>query len=288
MSVYVIGDLQGCAAAFDALLARIAFDPARDRVWVVGDLVNRGPDSLGVLRRIIAMGDTATVVLGNHDLHLLAVAAGTRRRGRGDTLDDVLDAPDAADLLDWLRYRPLAWRESVGDVGGFAVDTLMVHAGVMPGWSADDTMRLAAELEAALRAGDWRATLGTLFGNTPDQWLETLTGPARLRAVVNGLTRLRFCSDDDRMDFASKDAPAAAGEHFPAPPSGFRPWFDIPARRSRATRVVFGHWSTLGLVLRDDVMALDTGCVWGGALTAVRLADRATFQVACPPSASPG
>lgn len=285
MSTYAIGDPQGCAAALDALLERVAFDPAHDRLWVVGDLVNRGPDSAGVLRRIIALGDAATVVLGNHDLHLLAVHAGVRRAGKGDTLDDVLQAPDAVALIDWLRHRPLAHRETLVAGGG---DTLMVHAGVLPGWSVDDTMRLAAELEAALRADDWRATLATLFGNEPARWSARLTGADRLRGIVNGLTRLRFCSDDDRIDFASKDAPASAGVHFPAPPDGFRAWFDIAGRRSRGTLVVFGHWSTLGLLLRDDVVALDTGCVWGGALTAVRLEDRAVFQAPCAPSSRPG
>lgn len=289
MSTYAIGDPQGCAAAFDALLERVDFDAARDRVWVVGDLVNRGPDSLGVLRRIIALGDAASVVLGNHDLHLLAVAAGVRRPGRGDTLDAVLDAPDAATLLDWLRHRPLAHRETIAVTAPShaRVDTLMVHAGVLPGWSADDTMRLAGEFEAALRADDWRDTLATLFGNRPHRWRKELRGADRLRVIVNGLTRLRFCSSDDRMDFDAKDAPAATGEHFPVPPAGYRAWFDIAERRTRDACVVFGHWSTLGLLIRDDAIALDTGCVWGGALTAVRLEDRATFRVGCSPSRSP-
>jgi bis(5'-nucleosyl)-tetraphosphatase (symmetrical) len=282
MSTYVIGDLQGCAASFDALLERVAFDATRDRVWLVGDLVNRGPDSLAALRRVIALGDAATVVLGNHDLHLLAVSAGVRRAGRGDTLGDILAAPDADRLLDWLRHRPLAFRDTV-----CGADVLMVHAGVLPTWTADDTLRHAAELAKALRGDAWRDVLANLFGNQPDLWSESLTGHERLRAIVNALTRLRFCSADGRVDLKAKDAPALAGSSFPSPPSGFLPWFDIETRLTRGTLVVFGHWSTLGLMVRDDVIALDTGCVWGGQLTAIRLEDRAVFQVACPQALTP-
>ncbi len=287
MSIYVVGDLQGCAASFDALLERIRFDPAVDRVWLVGDLVNRGPDSAAALRAVMGLGRAATVVLGNHDLHLLATSIGARKQGRGDTLAPLLAAPDADALLDWVRHQPLAHRETLVS-GGRAVDTLMVHAGVLPGWSADDTMRHAAELEAALRADDWRDTLAVLFGNRPERWSESLTGTDRLRVIVNALTRLRFCSADGRIDFESKDAPAQAGSHFPAPPAGYDAWFDIDGRRSRDTLVVFGHWSTLGLTMRDDVIGVDTGCVWGGSLTAVRLEDRAVCQVACPEARRPG
>jgi len=283
MSTYVIGDLQGCAGSFDALLARIGFDAAADRVWIVGDLVNRGPDSLGALRRVIGLGPAATAVLGNHDLHLLAVAAGVRKAGRGDTLDAVLSAPDANALLDWLRHRPMAHRETVA-----GTDWLMVHAGVLPSWTADATMRHAAELETALRADDWRTTLASLFGNKPDRWSDDLTGLDRLRAIVNVLTRVRYCADDDRIDFKAKDAPAETGANFPAPPHGYRAWFDIGTRRTRGTAIVFGHWSTLGLMVRDDVVGLDSGCVWGGRLTAIRLEDRAVFQVECPQAQRPG
>ncbi len=287
MSTYAIGDLQGCAQSFDALLDRMAFDGRTDRLWLVGDLVNRGPDSLGALRRVMALGDAATVVLGNHDLHLLAVSAGVRKRGRNDTLDAVLAAPDAAPLLDWLRHRPLAHRATVR-----GRDVLMVHAGVLPMWSADDTMRHAVELETALRADTWRDTLAPLFGNQPDRWDDALVGDARLRVIVNALTRLRFCTDDGRIDFESKDAPAASTtastNAFSLPPAGFKPWFDIAGRESRNTLVVFGHWSTLGILVRDDMVALDSGCVWGGALTAIRLEDGSLFQVSCPPSQRPG
>lgn len=294
MSTYAIGDLQGCAQSFDRLLERIAFDRREDRLWLVGDLVNRGPDSLGVLRRVMALGDVATVVLGNHDLHLLAVGAGARRRGRNDTIADVLAAPDAARLLDWLRHRPLAHRATVA-----SREVLMVHAGVLPTWSVADTMRHAAELEAALRAESWREMLVHVFGDEPARWDDALAGNARLRVIVNALTRLRFCSDDGRIDFDSKDSPAgftetlgnastAASPGALPPPEGFRPWFDIASRRTRDARVVFGHWSTLGALVRDDIVALDSGCVWGGALTAVRLDDSALFQVRCPQSQRPG
>jgi bis(5'-nucleosyl)-tetraphosphatase (symmetrical) len=276
MPTYVIGDLQGCAASFDALLAHVGFDTSRDRVWLVGDVVNRGPDSLGTLRRVIALGDAAIVVLGNHDLHLLAVAAGVRREGKGDTIADILAAADRTALLDWLRARPIAHRATVA-----GVDTLMVHGGILPAWSFDDAVARAAELEQALRGDDWRATLGTLFGNEPDRWDDGLAGPARLRAIVNVFTRMRYCSSDGVIDFKAKDAPAAPGAHFPAPPAGDRAWFDWPSRRAPGSLVLFGHWSTLGLVVRDDVVALDTGCVWGGALTAIRLEDRSVFRVDC-------
>ncbi len=291
MSTYAIGDLQGCAASYDALLERIAFDPRHDRIWLVGDLVNRGPDSLTALRRAMAMDASTVAVLGNHDLHLLAVSAGVRKSGKGDTIAPILAAPDADVLLDWLRHRPLAHRgtvRSAREAGERDVDVLMVHAGILPTWDADDTMRLAGEVEAALRRDDWRTTLAGLFGNRPARWSESLVDGDRLRAIVNGLTRLRYCSDDGRIDFDAKDAPAATGVAFPAPPAGYRPWFEIATRRTRDALVVFGHWSTLGLMVRDDVIALDSGCVWGGALTAVRLEDRAVFQVPCPQALRPG
>lgn len=276
MSTYVVGDLQGCARSFDELLDRVGFDARTDRVWLVGDLVNRGPDSLAVLRRVVALGDAARVVLGNHDLHLLAVAAGVRKPGRQDTLDGVMTAPDAGELLDWLRHQPLAHRETVTDV-----DVLMVHAGVVPGWSADETLARAREVERALRADDWVDLLARVFGNQPHRWKPELEGIDRLRVIVNVLTRLRFCSADDRLDFESKDAPVDGSGAFPPPPAGYLAWFDHVERRTRGTLVVFGHWSTLGLMLREDVIGLDTGCVWGGKLTAVRLEDRTLFQVPC-------
>lgn len=285
MPTYAIGDLQGCLDPFETLLDRFSFDPASDRLWLVGDLVNRGPASLTVLRRLMALADAAslTIVLGNHDLHLLAIAAGARRQGPLDTLDAVLDAPDRDAIVEWLRDQPLAHRETLVDrATGRAVDTLMVHAGVLPTWSVDDVMARAREVEGMLRGPGWREALVRAFGNRPDTWSDALAGEERLRFIINALTRLRFCSEDGRIDFEAKDAPGVSTGAFPAPPAGYRAWFDIESRRSRDARVVVGHWSTLGLLVRDDVVALDSGCVWGGALTAIRLEDRALFQVPCP------
>lgn len=285
MSTYAIGDLQGCLDPFESLLDRFSFDPAHDRLWLVGDLVNRGPASLAVLRRLMGLGDAVRLVLGNHDLHLLAVAAGARKPGRLDTLDEVLAAPDLADLLEWIRHQPLAVRAGIPDgATGRLVDTLMVHAGALPVWTADDVMARAAEVERALRADDWGDMLRRAFGNEPSAWDERLAGEDRLRFIINALTRLRFCTAEGRIDFDAKDAPGVSGGAFPAPPAGYQAWFDIPSRRTRDARVVVGHWSTLGVMVRDDVVALDSGCVWGGTLTAIRLEDRSLFQVPCPTS----
>lgn len=267
-----IGDLQGCTEPLARLLAETAGDASTERLWFAGDLVNRGPDSLGALRRVRAFGDRATVVLGNHDLHLLAVAAGARRPQRDDTLGPILEAPDRTALLDWLRTRPLAH---------FAGGTLLVHAGVWPQWTAERTVELAAEVSAVLAGPDWADFLHMMYGNRPERWDDTLTGDNRLRAIVNGLTRIRFVTPDGRMDFTVKEGASAA-------PDGLLPWFDVPGRRTAGTPVVFGHWSTLGLLSRPDLLALDTGCVWGGCLTAVRLEDRTVFQVACPQARAPG
>lgn len=266
-----IGDLQGCAGALDALLDLAG--PARDEaVWLAGDLVNRGPDSLGALRRARGLDARATCVLGNHDLHLLAVAAGARPAHRQDTLDPILQAPDRDELLDWLRARPLAHLED---------GHLLVHAGVFPQWTAEQTVGLAGEVSAVLSGPHWVDFLRSMYGNRPDRWDDALGGDDRLRAIVNALTRMRFVDASGRMDFSVKEGADAS-------PPGLMPWFDAPGRRTRDVVVVCGHWSTLGLVLRDDLIALDTGCVWGGALTAVRLADRRTWQVRCPQALAPG
>ena len=280
MATYAIGDLQGCCDAFARLLDRIAFDPAEDTLWLVGDLVNRGPDSLGSLRRVKALGDSAIVVLGNHDLHLLAVSSGARKLGKSDTLTEVLAAPDAEELLAWLRHRPLAHRATITTANG-RIDTLMVHAGVLPIWTTDDVMAYAAELERALRGRDWQGTLAELFGNLPARWSDALTGADRLRTIVNALTRLRYCSADGSMEFENKNALTESGVA-EMTRRGYMPWFDVPQRATGDVALVFGHWSTLGLIRTDRLIALDTGCVWGGALTAVRLEDRAVFQEACP------
>jgi bis(5'-nucleosyl)-tetraphosphatase (symmetrical) len=268
---WAIGDLQGCDAALGEVLARC--DPDGDApLWFAGDLVNRGPDSLAALRRVRALGARATVVLGNHDLHLLAVAAGIRPARRGDTLDAVLAAPDRDALVDWLRTRPLAHLQD---------GRLLVHAGVFPQWTAEQALALSREVSDVLAGPDWGDFLRVMYGNSPDRWDETLAGDDRLRAIVNALTRMRFVTTDGRMDFAVKES-ASAG------PPGLMPWFDVPGRRTAGVTVVCGHWSTLGLVLRPDLVALDTGCVWGGRLTAVRLSDRAVVQVGCPQARIPG
>jgi len=262
---YAIGDLQGCEQELHALLARLRFSADRDRLWFVGDLVNRGPGSLATLRLVRSLGDNAVVVLGNHDLHLLAVAHGAQRLRRSDTLDEVLTAPDRDQLIEWLAARPLAHAEGAD---------LMVHAGVVPQWSVALTLQLAAEVESALRR-DARALFEHMYGNEPERWSERLAGMERLRFVINVLTRLRLCTADGRIDVALKGVP-------PPPPSLLRPWFEHPQRATRDARVIFGHWSALGLVQRPGLLGLDTGCVWGGELTAADLdSDRAPVSVPC-------
>ena len=272
--IYLVGDLQGCCDPFERLLQTVDFSPSRDHVYVLGDLVNRGPDSLGVLRRLRALDNAATCLLGNHDLHLLAVAHGVRKPHRSDTLDEILNAPDRDDWLSWIRQRRLAVHEH---------GWLMVHAGVVPQWDAAQTVALAAEVEAMLAGPDVGEFLTRMYGNEPDKWDDGLQGVPRWRCVVNSLTRLRFCSADGTMEFATKEGVGGA-------PEGYMPWFEVPGRRTANTPVAFGHWSTLGLINRDDLMALDTGCIWGGQLTAVRVdgATRELIQIECPQAQEPG
>lgn len=268
----VIGDLQGCLASLHELLAMA---PPDQRLIFLGDLVNRGPSSLATLRFVRDLGDRAVAVLGNHDLHLLAVAAGIRPLHHDDTLREILDAPDREMLLAWLRARPLAHLEG---------NALFVHAGVLPPWTVERTVALAGEVEACLRGPEHHLFLRQMYGNTPARWDEALLGADRLRCVINALTRLRFVSDDGTMDFTIKDGTAAA-------PAGYVPWFDHPTRGTHPSRgglpVVFGHWSTLGFLDRPDVVCLDTGCVWGGQLTAMRWPGRTIVQVNCPQAALP-
>lgn len=265
-SIWMIGDVQGCCTPLQQLLSHpdIASDPEA-RFWFAGDLVNRGPDSLGTLRRIMALEDRAVSILGNHDLHLLAAAAGVRKPSKSDTLNDILNAPDAADIIDWLRYRPLAH---------FAHNHLMVHAGVMAKWDVAKTLSLAAEVEAALRAPNWQKSLQKMYGNEPVIWKEDHKGSKRLRIIINALTRMRLCTPGGQMEFATKVAPGAW-------PAGLVPWFEVPNRATRDVTIVFGHWSTLGLLVRPNLICLDTGCVWGGALSAMRLQDRRLVQIKC-------
>lgn len=257
MTRYAIGDVQGCFEELRTLISRIGFSADRDRLWFVGDLVNRGPRSLETLRFVRALGDNAVVVLGNHDLHLLAVALGSRRKRKSDTLDDILEARDRDALLEWLMTRPLVHREN---------RDLMVHAGLVPQWSADLAVTLAGEVESALRK-DPRQLFDHMYGDEPNRWSESLTGTDRLRFVINVLTRLRVCTSEGRFDLKMKGKP----EPHKAGEQAFRPWFDIESRKSRDARIVFGHWSALGLVLAPGLVGLDTGCVWGSALTAYDL-----------------
>ncbi len=271
-----IGDLQGCLAELQALLKDIRFSADRDQLWFVGDLVNRGPDSLGVLRFVRTLGANARVVLGNHDLHLLAVAFGSRRKLReDDTLEAILSAADRHALLDWLLLQPLAVREGAD---------LMVHAGVVPQWSAAEVLQYAGEVERALQA-DPQPLFDAMYGNKPDRWSADLEGIDRLRFIINVLTRLRFCRSDGQIDVKMKGAPGSEE-------SGWIPWFEAPTRQTRSVRLVTGHWSTLGLVDRADLLALDTGCVWGGTLSAASLDGTERWSQPCttkgkmPPSSN--
>ena len=280
MAIYCIGDIQGCDAALGRLLEVIGFSASRDTVYLLGDLVNRGPSSAAVLRRCMGYGDALRCLLGNHDLHLLATAHGARKPSRRDTLGSVLDAPDRDALLDWVRQQPLVrTHEHAGET------LLMVHAGVLPSWSITDTVQRAKEVHAILRGDDLREFMHAMYGNTPNQWHDNLQGMDRLRVIVNTLTRLRFCTPTGAMDFESAESASDA-------PAGLVPWFDAPGRQTAGSLIAFGHWSTLGWLNRPDLLGLDTGCVWGGCLSAVRfgatLADRELLQVHCEQSQAPG
>ncbi|KVR39232.1 bis(5'-nucleosyl)-tetraphosphatase (symmetrical) [Burkholderia ubonensis] len=270
-----IGDIQGCHSAFLSLTEKLAAPPDTP-FWIAGDVVNRGPASLAALRELVDLGPSATVVLGNHDLHLLAVSAGIRTERPGDTIGEILDAPDAEALLEWVRHRPFAH---------FEHGMLLVHAGVLPQWDVTLALELADELQRALRAPDWRDTLSHLYGNEPNQWHPNLKKRDRMRVAFNAFTRIRFCTPDGAMEFRTSGGPASA-------PPGYLPWFDVPGRRTEDVTVVFGHWAALGLMLRDNVIALDSGCVWGNQLSAVRLtadpAGRTVTQVQCEACRTPG
>ena len=264
-SIWMIGDVQGCCFPLAELLAQTeTHNDPHAQYWFAGDLVNRGPHSLEALRTVISLGERATSVLGNHDLHLLAVAAGIKKPGKSDTFQQILNAPDAPDLIDWLRRRPLVH---------YAHQHVLVHAGILPEWSVSKTLSLAAEVETALRASNWQANLQKMYGNEPNTWKEDLTGSKRLRVIINALTRMRMCNNKGHMEFTQKNAPTTA--------NGLMPWFDAPNRAAKDTTIVFGHWSTLGLLIRPDAICLDTGCVWGGKLTALRLHDHKLIQIGC-------
>lgn len=273
MAVYAIGDIQGCYDALRRLLDALAFDPGKDQVWFTGDLVNRGPHSLDTLRFVRQLGVAAVTVLGNHDLHLLAVASSHRKPHRKDTLDEILSAADSEELLDWLRFRPLLHSD-----GRFC----LVHAGLPPQWDLATAQACAGEVEAVLRSKHYQAFFPHMYGDQPDAWSEQLTGWGRLRYITNCLTRLRYCQPDGRLELHSKMAPTDAPGHL-------IPWFAMPQRRSRGLPVIFGHWSTLGFYAADACYGLDTGCLWGGELTALRLDHPAMAKtsVACCGALSP-
>jgi bis(5'-nucleosyl)-tetraphosphatase (symmetrical) len=276
MALYLIGDVQGCDAALGRLLEKIAFSPSRDTLYALGDLVNRGPESAAVLRRLKGYGDAAKCLLGNHDLSLLAVARGQREQHRNDTMDGVLLASDRAELLEWLRAQRMAMH---------AHGILMVHAGVLPQWDTAQVLKLAAEVEAALQGPDIDAFLARMYGNEPAQWADSLAGADRLRVIVNALTRLRFCTPDGVMDLKTSGGLADV-------PPGYLPWFDVPGRKTAGAAIAFGHWSQLGFLRRPDIVSLDTGCVWGGCLSALKLgadgAQHELIQVKCEQAQVPG
>jgi bis(5'-nucleosyl)-tetraphosphatase (symmetrical) len=267
MARWAVGDVQGCYEELQQLLTRIRFSSDRDRLWLVGDLVNRGPYSLETLRLVRGLGANAVSVLGNHDLHLLAVGLVGEKLRKSDTLGDILAAHDRDALLEWLQHLPLAHVDPDHD-------ELLLHAGVVPQWSVAQTLLLAAEVQQALREQP-HALLSGMYGDQPDHWQDTLAGMDRLRFTINVLTRLRFCSAEGRVDFKQKGRPDAAREPW-------LPWFQVPGRASRGHRIVFGHWSALGFYSAAGVLGLDTGCVWGGALTAVNLDDPEAPAVSVP------
>jgi bis(5'-nucleosyl)-tetraphosphatase (symmetrical) len=257
MAVFAVGDLQGCFDELKQLLDRIHFDAAEDSLWFTGDLVNRGPQSLEALRYVKALGSHAVCVLGNHDLHLLAVAAGVARSKSGDTLDEVLTAPDRDELLHWLRQLPLMHHDR-------ALGYTLIHAGLPPQWDLTLAQAAANELETVLRSAEYPEFFRHMYGNEPRRWSPELEGLERLRFIVNCFTRMRYCSPEGDLDLKAKGAPGSQ-------PAGFLPWFEIPWRLSRELHILFGHWSTVGEIQGQNVHALDTGCVWGGRLTALRL-----------------
>lgn len=263
MSIYAIGDIQGCFSELQHLLDEIRFEPEADQLWFVGDLVNRGPESLEVLRFVKSLGDRAVTVLGNHDLHLLAVAEGAIAAHRSDTLDAILNAPDRDELLTWLRHQRLLHSDG---------NYVMVHAGLLPQWSVKQATRLAREVETELRSSYHAEFLRQMYGNSPAAWRDELSGYKRWRVIINALTRMRVCTPQGEMEFKFKGELSAV-------PEGYLPWYRLPRRRHADATIIFGHWSALGLIQTEQIIALDTGCLWGGKLSAMRLEDRQLFQV---------
>jgi bis(5'-nucleosyl)-tetraphosphatase (symmetrical) len=266
MATLAIGDVQGCYDQLMRLLERAGYDDARDVLWFVGDLVNRGPQSAQTVRFAKKLGARQVTVLGNHDLALLVIAAGIKKPHRGDTYDELLAAPDREELLHWLRHQKMM---HAGE--GYA----MVHAGLLPQWSVARALALAQDVEFALQGPDYREFLANMYGNEPVRWRDELAGYDRLRVIVNAMSRMRLVTAEGSMEFGHKLGLANL-------PAGYLPWYVAPGRASRGDRVIFGHWAALGLLLREDVVCLDSGCVWGRALSALRLEDRRLFQLECP------
>lgn len=268
MSTYAIGDIQGCLKPLEKLLDKVAFDPTKDKLWIAGDLVNRGPSSLATLRFIYSLGDAVTAVLGNHDLHFIAVAYGHKKKSSFDTLDKLLKATDCHELIDWLRHRKLVHHDA-------ALGYTMVHAGIPPIWTLEQALAYSREVEALLQSDYIDDFLAAMYGNTPNVWKHKLYGDERARLITNYFTRMRFCTDKGELDLTNKSAD-------PGKQSGFLPWFAHPGHLCRKHKIVFGHWAALeGKAEPSNVTALDTGCVWGGCLTALRLEDEKMFRVKC-------
>jgi len=269
MTTYAIGDIQGCFFALEKLLEKIHFDPTQDVVWFTGDLVNRGPQSLETLRFIKNLGKQQRTVLGNHDLHLLAIAHGYHTGWRDDTLTPILKAPDRDELLDWLAHQPLIYHDA-------ELDFVMVHAGVAPAWDLATALQLAREVETILQGNQRNTLLQHLYGNEPTQWNENLTGWDRIRCIINYFTRVRFCHADGSLELNTKEQLSKA-------PANLIPWFKLPKRQTKTVKIIFGHWAALGGVTdTPNTFALDTGCVWGNCLTAMCLENQQRVQIACP------
>lgn len=270
MATYAVGDVQGCYDSLQRLLDKLEFDDGKDKLWLAGDLVNRGPRSVDVLRFAKSLGKQCSCVLGNHDLHMLAVSQGNYRHYKNSSLDDVLNAPDRDELIDWLRRQPLM---HYSEKKNFA----MIHAGLAPQWSLETALACSKEVEAVLQGNGFAKLMRDIYGNKPDRWSPNLKGMDRLRFIINCFTRMRYCGRDGTLALKEKGAPGSQ-------PKGLFPWFEAPNRRSADQRIVCGHWSTLGFVNRHNVWSLDTGCLWGGRLTAMRIRRKQTLaatQIAC-------
>lgn len=271
MSTYAIGDIQGCYKPLQKLLRKVDFQPGKDQLWCVGDLINRGPKSLDTLRYLRELGDNVTIVLGNHDLHFLAIYYGASDKRNKDTLQELLDAPDCAELSDWLRHQRLAHYASVQTQSG-PQSYLMVHAGVAPKWTLQKTLALAAEVEQSLQGPDFREFFAHMYGDTPKRWRNKLHGYKRLRVITNYLTRMRFCNEKGTLNLQIKEGLLSA-------PAGYKPWFEFE-QITPETNILFGHWAALeGKTGKPAIFALDTGCVWGRELSMLRLEDHTLFSV---------